>query len=296
MLLPFQLLFNENINIYLQSLGNPAADRFFIAITSAGSQPVYFLLATLIFWCFSKQTGIRLMYVVLFSASLSIFAKNLFAMPRPPEYLHKIQENGFGFPSGHAQVSSGCWGYLGWKIRDFFVIIAAVMIISISLSRVYLGVHYAGDVLGGIIFGLFIAFVFLRAELKVENILKKLDNRSKFFFALIPPVILVVLAALQQNLLENQIEIGLVMGSVGAGYLLEEKYVRLQDVKDNIKKLKRSLIGISLLLIVYFILKLLLSLNPIFIFFEYAVMGLASVLMAPLVFSRLEANSKNRRQ
>ena len=89
---PIQFLFNDNINIYLQSYGNAFVDNLFKAITTFGSEPVYVFLASLIFWCFSKKTGLRVMYVILFSAFATILAKNLFAMPRPPEYLYKIAE------------------------------------------------------------------------------------------------------------------------------------------------------------------------------------------------------------
>ncbi|MFA4935903.1 MAG: hypothetical protein WC568_08715, partial [Candidatus Methanoperedens sp.] len=127
MLKPIQFLFSEDIIRYFQSLGNPSADNLFIAITTIGSQPAYFLLASLIFWCFSKKTGIRTMYVILFSAFAAILAKNLFGMSRPPEYLHKIEENGFGFPSGHAQVSSGFWGYIGARTKNTWLIVAGAI-------------------------------------------------------------------------------------------------------------------------------------------------------------------------
>jgi membrane-associated phospholipid phosphatase len=122
MLEPPRFFFSENIIIYLQGFGSPFLDIIFKAITTAGSEPAFIFLALLIFWCFSKKTGIKAMYVILFSAFAAILLKNLFSMPRPPEYLHKIEENGFGFPSGHAQVSSGFCGYLGCKIRNKWVI------------------------------------------------------------------------------------------------------------------------------------------------------------------------------
>ena len=113
-----KILFSEGIIIFLQSYGNPVIDILFKAITNVGSQPVYLILASLIFWCASRKTGIRVMYVIFFSAFATIFAKNFFSMLRPPDYLHKVDADGFGFPSGHALSTSGFWGYLMFIIKN----------------------------------------------------------------------------------------------------------------------------------------------------------------------------------
>jgi len=65
-------------------------------------------------------------------------------------YLHKVTENEFGFPSGHAQ----CVGFLGFlglrNKRTRIIIIGAIAVFLVSLSRIYLGVHYPGDVIGAL--------------------------------------------------------------------------------------------------------------------------------------------------
>jgi membrane-associated phospholipid phosphatase len=294
MLEPVQFLFSEKINIYFQSLGNPFFDNLFKAITNLGSEPAYILLASLIFWCFGKKTGIRAMYVILFSAFTAILTKNLFAMPRPPEYLHKIQENEFGFPSGHAQVSSGFWGYMGFRTKNTRLIIAGIVaILSISLSRIYLGVHYLGDVMGGIIFGLSVALIFFKAELSITSRLERLGRIPGYFVALMLPVILVAIAIMQRNLLKEQAEIGLVMAGIGVGYLLEEERVRFMDATNNRQRIKRAVAGAAVLGIIYLISGMLLSINPNFIFFKYAALGFASTFIAPWVITKIEV--KNRK-
>ncbi len=286
---PFQFLFSENFNIYLQSLGNPFLDIFFKTVSSVFSEPVYIFLASLIFWCYNKKTGIKAMYVILFSAFAAILAKNLFGMPRPPEYLHKIEENEFGFPSGHAQVSSGFWGYIGASTKNKWLIIAGAMaIFSISLSRIYLGVHYAGDVMGGIIFGLLIAIISFKAESGIINKIEKLSRSSKYLVAVILPVLLVTIAAMQKSLLKEQAEIGLVMVGIGVGCLLENERVRFEDAKNNTQRMKRAIIGVAVLGIIYLISSLLFLVNPNFVFFKYAALGFASTYIAPWAFTKME--------
>ncbi len=289
MLEPVQFLFSENINRYLQSLGNPFADNLFIAITTISSQPAYFLLASLIFWCFNKKTGIRALYVILFSAFMAILIKNLFSMPRPPEYLHKIQENEFGFPSGHAQVSSSFWGYAGLSIKNKCIVFAGIIaIISVSLSRVYLGVHYVGDVVGGIILGLSVALISFKIEPVMTSRLERLSSISKYSIAVALPVILVAIAAMQPGLLKEQAEIGLVMAGIGVGYLLEEERVGLADAKNNKQRIKRAIVGVAVLGIIYLISSMLLLINPNFTFFKYGALGFASAFIVPWVITKME--------
>lgn len=295
MTLGIQFLFSENINIYLQSLGNSFLDDLFFAITTAGNEPVYIFLASLIYWCLSKKTGIRVMYAVLFSAFTAILAKTLFGMPRPPNYLHKVKVDGFGFPSGHALLSSSFWGYLGLGIKNKrLIFVGTIAILSISLSRIYLGVHYAGDVVGGIIFGLAVALIFFKTESGVVDKLEKLNHISRYFVAVIVPMILVIIAAIQSSLWNGQV-VGFVMAGIGVGYLLEEERVRFPDAKNNKQRIKRAIVGTAALGLAYLITSKLFLINSDFIFLKYAARGFTSTFIVPWIFIKIEGSFKNQK-
>lgn len=286
---PVQFLFNENINIFFRDIGTPLLDTLFRVITNAGSEPVYIFLASLIFWCINKKTGIRAMYLIMFSAYTALIAKGLFSMPRPPDYLHKVTENNFGFPSGHAQVSSGFWGYLGIRSKkQLIIMVGAVMVILVSLSRLYLGVHYLGDVTGGIIFGLMVAFISYRKEAGILKVINKQSRNSKYLIALFLPLILILAATFQGSLLEQQIELGLVMASIGVGYLLEEEKIRFKDAKNKEQKVKRASIGILFLGSIYLISWILSLTFPVFAYIKYVALGFSSVFFVPWVFVKIE--------
>lgn len=284
-----QILFGENINIFFHNNGNPLLDTFFKVITNAGSEPAYIFIASLIFWCLDKKKGIRIMYVIIFSAYMAIIAKNLFGMPRPPAYLHKVIENDFGFPSGHAQVSASFWSYLGSISKNNQVIaFGAIAVFSVSLSRIYLGVHYPGDVVGGIVFGLVVAFISYRGEKGFLKIFNEQNRIMKYLIVLSILLIIVLTGSLQKSLIKEQVELGLVMASVSIGYLLEEDKINFIDARNRKQAIKRAIIGIMILGLVYLISGILSIINPVFIYLKYGALGFSSVFIVPLIFTKIE--------
>lgn len=92
--------------------------------------------------------------------------KALFVHPRPPEGVWLASEANYGFPSAHALGTTVVFGLLAYisrvGTRTQRYVFAAALVGIVSLSRVVLGVHYPGDVLGGIAIGLTYLAVVLR--------------------------------------------------------------------------------------------------------------------------------------
>ena len=100
-------------------------------------------------WCVS----INLLCVVILNALL----KAIVQRPRP-EGFRLVAESGYSFPSGHSMVAMAFFGLLIWMIwryhkrdamRVVWCALFGLVIVMVGVSRIYLGVHYASDVLAG---------------------------------------------------------------------------------------------------------------------------------------------------
>ncbi len=101
---------------------------------------------------------------------LNVILKFIFARPRPTD-INLINELGYSFPSAHAMISTAFYGfiiYLFWhtniskKEKYFYTISLCLLIIGICISRIYLGVHFTSDVLGGILFALLYLMLYIK--------------------------------------------------------------------------------------------------------------------------------------
>ena len=98
---------------------------------------------------------------------LIVTFKNIYQRPRP-EILHLVEEKGFSFPSGHSLAVTIMVGTLivifSQRIKDqlwkrIVQILLGLYLVSLLISRVYLGVHYPSDVLASLCLGLGILFI-----------------------------------------------------------------------------------------------------------------------------------------
>lgn len=101
-------------------------------------------------------------------AILSYILKLVFNVSRPMDNVISVM--GYSFPSYHATTATIFFGMLmyifhgklktGWNI--VFNLFCVAMILLVSFSRVYLGAHWLSDVIGGILLGLTVIFVFVK--------------------------------------------------------------------------------------------------------------------------------------
>ena len=113
---------------------------------------------------YPKLITINILSVVFINQIL----KHLIQRPRP-NFPHLIKQGGFSFPSGHSMAAFGFYGFfiyliykskLNKKIKIVLIAFLSLLILMIGLSRLYLGVHYATDVIAGFIVSLIFLIIF----------------------------------------------------------------------------------------------------------------------------------------
>ena len=159
-----------NIDLFLVSwialLREPIGIAFFSFITRfADTLTVGLVLCVVATFLFLKKrtqgAALGLIVAVAGAKLTEVLLKILIGRARPDGY-ELLHLDTYSFPSGHATVAMALYGfitYLLWgmypKRRVRIALLGALVIIGVGVSRVYLGVHYPSDVLGGYIVGAF---------------------------------------------------------------------------------------------------------------------------------------------
>jgi len=125
------------------------------ALSYLGTEAFYVLLCTLLYIAWSPRKGMALLSATALGAATTLYLKQVLHMPRPPPSTWLAPAYGYGFPSGHALVSSAFWTSLTVASgRLALAALATAVVVAVSVSRVELHVHYVRDVVGGALIGL----------------------------------------------------------------------------------------------------------------------------------------------
>ena len=155
-------------------------------ITNFGGAIFVISLTTILFFVIKdKKIGISIIANLGIVTILNQIIKFIMQRPRPTEF-RIIEETGYSFPSGHSMVSLAFYGYLIYLIYKYInnkhlkrtlIIILSVLICIIGVSRIYLGVHYTSDVLGGFLISF--AYLIIYIELVNKFVLEKNKDDRK---------------------------------------------------------------------------------------------------------------------
>ena len=169
---PEQLIpFDSSIQIAIRGDLPAILTTIFRGITRLIDLPIvisWAILLTAIFYLKKWKSESLLVAGNLSLAGILIVSlKHLYQRPRP-DILHLVEEKGFSFPSGHSLAVTLLIGSLiiivGQRVKNRTVklilqISLGIYLVSVIISRVYLGVHYLSDVLASLCLGLGILFI-----------------------------------------------------------------------------------------------------------------------------------------
>jgi undecaprenyl-diphosphatase len=154
--------YDRAIADYLHGVATPTLTTFFLVVTALGSIETIALLGIIIaaVLAWRRQWLYLGTWIVAVGGSVALdrLLKELFARPRPFFEHPLLLETSYSFPSGHAMESFVLYGMLAyfavlalktWRARTAVVFGAALLVLLIGFSRMYLGVHYFSDVVAG---------------------------------------------------------------------------------------------------------------------------------------------------
>ena len=144
-------------------------------ITNFGGA-IFLVIATITLFIVikNKKIGISILSNLAIVTVLNQLIKRILQRPRPTEY-RIIEETGYSFPSGHSMVSMAFYGYFIYLIYKYVknkyvkwisIILLSLLICLIGISRIYLGVHYTSDVLGGFLISISYLIIYISAANK----------------------------------------------------------------------------------------------------------------------------------
>ncbi|MBZ9686255.1 phosphatase PAP2 family protein [Clostridium estertheticum] len=276
---------------FIQSMKSPFLDVFFQIVTMTGEEYFYIIAAAIIFWCVNKKFGYKLGFALLTSTIVNTVLKDLVNSARPIgvsgiRSLRIQTATGQSFPSGHTQGASTFW--VSWIVqvrKRWIYIVGITVILLVAYSRMYLGVHYPIDVIGGAAIGfiwVFISnYIFDYAE----------TTRKKWILmVMVVPMLIGMIFFKEKTYYTIS---GTVLGFY-IGYLIESKYVQYEVRNTFAAQLIKVVFGLTILIILKSALKVILPISVGADFLRYFLIGLWITVGAPYLFKRFMGEVKQR--
>lgn len=157
------------------------AMTMFMTIITMMCDTEFIIVATLLLVLLikNKKMGGMIASNVVLCSVINTIIKHIFLRPRPVG-IKLIEQGGYSFPSGHSMMAIAFYGLLiyiiwntkwrnVWKI--FTTTLLVILILLIGISRIYVGVHFASDVIAGLSISLSYLIIFI--ELLYKRVIKK---------------------------------------------------------------------------------------------------------------------------
>jgi membrane-associated phospholipid phosphatase len=193
--------------VLIQSLGTWLAPVMSL-LSQLGTENFFMFVMPVLYWSFDALVGSQVAVLLLLTNAFNAGLKLLFHSSRPywlsPSVQALSEETSFGFPSNHAQTAASIWGFLAvrWRGKTLRILLIG-LIFLIGFSRVFLGMHFLSDVVGGWLLGGLTIWGFTIVERPLLKWLRTQSLKQMVILALLSSAILggvvLVSSALAQN-------------------------------------------------------------------------------------------------
>lgn len=161
---------DDKIESFILSIRNKNLTDTMNTITNIGSAySLIVITILLLFFLKNKKTCLLITLNLIFSFLSSQIVKFILQRERPIN-IGLVSASGYSYPSGHSMVSMAYFGFIAYLIyknisnvflKIIFIMLFILLSIVIGFSRIYLGVHYFSDVLGGFLLSIFYLSLFI---------------------------------------------------------------------------------------------------------------------------------------
>ena len=288
-------MFQTDLIQYLQSFDYPWLISLMQGITGLGYGMVYLILIPILIFGVDFKKGFLVTQILFWTAAITLILKDLFALPRPfhvdslvnnfdknmasPENIPFTEKDAegffellpkdvveyyrnlsptipFGFPSGHTSMTVALYVTLMRLFNHFWLrMICIAFLFLIPFSRMYLGVHFLGDVLGGyllgaLVFQVFHQLIFRRSRLGKFLKQKTYAFRSKYYllyaYLVLSPFMFVLISA-------SLLQFSAILLGFNLGFLLLMRSGFPNSYASFLHRVLRVVIAFLILLGVYFV-------------------------------------------
>jgi undecaprenyl-diphosphatase len=179
---------DSSVFLVINSSHSQALNQLMISLTKYGREvfwPIAIILLFVLGGWTGKKTAVVIALSMLVLIQLGVLAKDIVARPRPsmPKSDFLIpSDSEYAYPSGHAMIVSAGAAVAITMFRDTQKRLAISLALAaeaalVCLSRVYVGGHYPLDVIGGILLGVGVSFIFVGIEKHIESLMMPIMNK-----------------------------------------------------------------------------------------------------------------------
>lgn len=156
---------------YISMLINKDLTSIIRIITNIGSvvfSIIIIIITSILLYKYNKKDDLKYFLIIMIIGNITSFTLKLIIARNRPDILRLMIENSYSFPSGHTFITTLLYGSILVLLNKYYKksyvlwTIYGILVMLIMFTRIYLGVHYFSDTLGGFFLGIIFLFIFYK--------------------------------------------------------------------------------------------------------------------------------------
>lgn len=274
----------------------PGLGDFFLLLTQFGSELAFIGILLILFYTVNKKEAILAIFVIVFAIISNYWLKVIIANERPPVSNWypgaDADASNYSTPSGHSQNAASLYGWFAVRVKRWWMLLIAIVLTTlVGISRVYLGVHFLGDVLLGWAIGIGTVLAFYYLEKPAREFFSRFRYEYLMMGLVIVALAMMIIAwYLPHPPNDNFGQVGGITIGLAIGLALENRFVNFDVKPAGNKKWKlvlRVVIGLVLVIGLMAILGEILPSEDLWLrALRYILIAVTGIFVWPLIFKK----------